>query len=44
MVDSTPEKPIPEEHNEMVESERPVDPPREVVVTRKRPAWLWNTL
>jgi hypothetical protein len=28
----------------MVESMRPVDPPREVAVTRKRPAWLQNTL
>jgi hypothetical protein len=44
MADSTPENPIPEEKNEMVESKRHVDPPREVAVTRKRPAWLWNTL
>jgi hypothetical protein len=28
----------------MVELERPVDPPIEAAVTRKRPAWLWNTL
>jgi hypothetical protein len=26
------------------ESERPVGPPRETVVTRKRSAWLWDTL
>jgi hypothetical protein len=44
MEDSTPEEPIPEVQNEMVESERPVDPPREVAVNRKRPAWLRNTL
>jgi hypothetical protein len=36
MVDSTPEEPIPEVQNEMVE--RLVDPPREVAVNRKRPA------
>jgi hypothetical protein len=35
MVDSTPEKPIPEEKNEMVESERLLDPPREAAVTRR---------
>jgi hypothetical protein len=40
MEDSTPEEPIPEVQNEMVESERPVDPPREVAVNRKRPTWL----
>jgi hypothetical protein len=28
----------------MVESERPVDLPEEAVATKKRPAWLWNTL
>jgi hypothetical protein len=28
----------------MVKSERPVDPPREATVNRKRPAWLRNTL
>jgi hypothetical protein len=44
MQESTPEEPISEVQNEMVESERPVDPPREVAVTRKRPTWLWNTL
>jgi hypothetical protein len=44
MVDSTPEEPILEDHNEIVESERHVDPPREVAVTRKTPAWLCNTL
>ena len=44
MVDSTPEEPILEVHKEMVELERPVDPPREVVVNRKRPVWFRNTL
>jgi hypothetical protein len=44
MVDSTPEETIPEVQNDMVESERPVDLPEEIVATRKRPAWLWNTL
>jgi hypothetical protein len=44
MEDSTPEQPIPKVQNEMVESERPVDPPREAVVNRKRPTWLQNTL
>jgi hypothetical protein len=44
MVDSTPEEHIPEDQNETVEPEIPVDPPREVTVTRKRPAWLRNTL
>jgi hypothetical protein len=44
MVESTPEEPILEDQNEMVESERPVDPPREATVTRKRPTWLQNTL
>jgi hypothetical protein len=44
MEDSTPEEPIPEVQNEMVESTKPVDPPSEAAVNRKRPAWLWNTL
>jgi hypothetical protein len=44
MVDTTQDKPIPEENNEMVESKRLLDPPREAAVTRERPAWLWNTL
>jgi hypothetical protein len=44
MVDSTLEEPISEVQNEMVESERFVDPPREAAVTRKRLAWLRNTL
>jgi hypothetical protein len=38
MEDSTPEDPIPEVQNKMVESERPVDPPQEAAVSRKRPA------
>jgi hypothetical protein len=42
MVDSTPEETIPEVQNDMVESKR--DLPEEVVATRKRPAWLRNTL
>ena len=44
IVDSNLENPIPEEQNEMVESKRPVDPPREGAITRKRPTWLQNTL
>jgi hypothetical protein len=44
MVDSTLEERIPEGQNETLESEIPVDPPREVTVTRKRLACLWNTL
>jgi hypothetical protein len=44
MVESTPEEPISEFHNEMVELERHVDPPREAAITRKRPAWLQNNL
>jgi hypothetical protein len=44
MVDSTPEETIPEVQNDMVKSERPVDLPEEVVATKKRLAWLWNTL
>jgi len=44
MEDSTPEEPIPEVHNEMVELERPVDPPREVAFNMKRPSWLQITL
>jgi hypothetical protein len=43
-VDSTPEEPISEVQNEMVESERLVDPPKEVAITRKRPTWLQNNL
>jgi hypothetical protein len=44
MENSTLEDPIPEVQNEMVESKRPIDPPQEVAINRKRPAWLWNTL
>jgi hypothetical protein len=44
MVDSTSEEPISKVQNEMVELERPIDPPREAVVTNKRPTWLRNTL
>jgi hypothetical protein len=44
MEESTPEEPILEVQNEMVESERLVDPPREAEVNRKRPTWLQNTL
>jgi hypothetical protein len=40
MEDSTPEEPIPKVHNDMVESERLVDPPREVAINRKRSSWL----
>jgi hypothetical protein len=44
MVDSTPKEPISEVQIEIVESEIPIDPPREAAVTKKRPAWLQNTL
>jgi hypothetical protein len=44
MVDSTLEETIPEVQNDMVESEIPIDIPKEVVATRKRPSWLRNTL
>jgi hypothetical protein len=44
MIDSTPKEYIPEDQNETVELEIPVDPPREVTVTKQRPAWLQNTL
>jgi hypothetical protein len=40
MEDSTPKEPISEVQNEMVESKRPIDPPREAAITRKRQAWL----
>jgi hypothetical protein len=38
MVDSTPKEPILDDQNETVELERPVDPPKETIVTKKRPA------
>jgi hypothetical protein len=41
MIDSTP-KDISEDQNETVEPEIPVDPPKEVTVTKKRPTWLRN--
>ena len=44
MVDSTPEELIPEDQNEIVELERPVDSSKEATITKKRLAWLWNTL
>jgi hypothetical protein len=44
MIDSTPEEHIPEEKNETIEPEIPIDPPKEVTVTKKRPRWLRNTL
>jgi hypothetical protein len=44
MVDSTPEQHILEDENETIEWERPVDPPKEAMVSRKRPTWLQNTL
>jgi hypothetical protein len=40
MIDSTPEEHIPKDQNEIVEPEIPVDPPKEVTVTKKRPTWL----
>jgi hypothetical protein len=44
MIDSTPEEHIPEDQNERVEPEIPVDPPKEVIVTKKRPALIKNNL
>jgi hypothetical protein len=44
MVDSNPEETIPKVQNDIVESERPIALPEEDVTTRKRPAWLRNTL
>jgi hypothetical protein len=44
MMDSTLEEHIPEDQNETVEPEILVDPPREITVTGKRPAWLHNNL
>jgi hypothetical protein len=44
MIDSIPKEHIPEDQNETVEPEISVDPPKEVAVTNKRPAWLQNTL
>jgi hypothetical protein len=44
MIESTPEEHIPEDKNETIEMEIPVYPPKEVTVTKKRPAWLRNTL
>jgi hypothetical protein len=44
IIDSTPEDYIPKDQNKTVELEIPVDPPREVTVTEKRPTWLQNTL
>jgi hypothetical protein len=40
----TATEPILEDQNETVEPERPVDPPKEATVTRKRQSWLRNTL
>ena len=44
MRDSTPEEYVPEEHEESDGHELQVDPPREEIVSRKRPAWLRDTL
>jgi hypothetical protein len=44
MIDSTPKEHIPEGQNETIEIEIHVDPPKEVTFTKKRPAWLWDTL
>jgi hypothetical protein len=44
MIESTPKEHIPGDHNEIVDPELPVDPPKEVTITKKRPAWLRNTL
>jgi hypothetical protein len=44
MIDSTREEHIPEDQNETVEPTIPVDPPKEVIVTNKRLAWLHNAL
>jgi hypothetical protein len=40
MVDSTLQEHILEDQNETVEPERPIDPPKEAIVSWKRPAWL----
>jgi hypothetical protein len=40
MVESTPEENILEDQIKTIEPERPVDPPREATVTRKRLAWF----
>jgi hypothetical protein len=44
MVDSTLQEHIIKDQDEIVEPERPIDPPKEATVSCKRPAWLWNTL
>jgi len=44
MKDSTPLEHIPEDQVETVEPETPVDPHKEITVTKKRPTWLRNTL
>jgi hypothetical protein len=44
MIESTPEEHILEYHNEIVEPEISLDPPKEVKVMKKRPTWIWNTL
>jgi hypothetical protein len=44
MIDSTPEEHILEDQNEIVEPEIPVDPHKEVTISKKRPAWLRNIL
>jgi hypothetical protein len=40
MIASTPEEHIPKDQNETVDPKIPVDPPREVTVTKKSPSWL----
>lgn len=39
-IDSTPEEHIPQDQDETVEPEIPVDPPKVVTVIKKRPIWL----
>jgi hypothetical protein len=44
IIDSTLEEHILDDQNETVEPKIPVDPPKEVTITKKRPTWLQNTL
>jgi hypothetical protein len=44
LVDSTLHERILEYHNEIVEPKRPIDPPKEAIVSWKIPDWIWITL
>lgn len=41
---STPVGHIPEDHDEIVETEALVDPSREITVSKKRPTWFRSTI